>query len=339
MFREIVYGVLIGLFIVFLLLFLVGTFVSLKSSKESVQPSSTSQYENTASINFSYATTTATISGYTLEVVPAVPTEPNWPIFIESVRILKGDKVLFKINQQTAGIIPFGKVKRVGDWPDTEILHTAEDFATHSIIDVDGDGTPELAFIEYDGGNGGGDHYNAHVIRLSDPVSVLWEQEPHEGMSTFVDLGKGALKIAIIDTTFGYWETDGASSPAEIVILGLKSGKYVPDTALMRKVPPNDKEIEVEAARWKGVSWGTATGAICENDSCVVPWAYALELIYSGNAESAKKYVDLAYHSESHSPFNSKKDFLKKFAEQIMKSPYYKDLAAYMNLKTLEVSQ
>ncbi len=107
------------------------------------------------------------------------------------------------------------------------------------------------------------------------------------------------------------------------VVLSLQHGKYKADATLMRKPAPSSAEIQKMAKMI--TSWSSAAGPD-------VAWKYAIDLIYSGNIASARKYVDLAWRDSDIGEFSSKDDFWTQLTETIHKSPYYTDLSAYFGL-------
>lgn len=97
---------------------------------------------------------------------------------------------------------------------------------------------------------------------------------------------------------------------------------------MMRKIAPSQKEIESKAKNWSKDGWdgyGSEGCAIWPNMNCSVPWSYALDLLYSGNLESAKTYIDLAWHDNEQ--FKSKDIFWHELKKQITESNFYDDLS------------
>ena len=57
-----------------------------------------------------------------------------------------------------------------------------------------------------------------------------------------------------------------------------------------------------------------------------------VDLIYSGNIESARKYVDLAWRDDKSGDFKTKDIFWEELSSQIKESPYYNDLEDFFGL-------
>ncbi len=93
----------------------------------------------------------------------------------------------------------------------------------------------------------------------------------------------------------------------------------------MRKPAPSFSEIKKIADNVK--SWSSVPEAQTN-----VPWKYAIKLIYEGNINSARKYIDLAWRADATRTFKTKKIFWKDLKIQIKKSPYYNDLSSYFGL-------
>jgi len=124
-----------------------------------------------------------------------------------------------------------------------------------------------------------------------------------------------------------YWNVSYVGSPMPSVILSLKDGKYRADPFFMKEPKPTDAEIQKFAN--EVISW---SGDGSNGYPPVVAWKYALNLIYSGNIDSAKKYVDLAWKNNSPGEFKTKEGFWNELNEQIGESLYYTDLEDYFNL-------
>ncbi len=208
-------------------------------------------------------------------------------------------------------------VDGVGDW-----IKDADDLKKKAIEDITGNGIPELIIKGYSGGA----HccFHTYIIELSNPISILFDLDTGNSGIEFKDLNNdGVMELVTNEDVFAYWYTSFAASPMPEVVLSLQNGKYRADPKYMRKAVPTGKEIKAEA---DGVeSWSGAQGP-------EVTWKYAIDLIYSGNMPSAKKYVDLAWRPDIAGEFKSKEEFWRELDETIKDSPYYNDLAPFFNL-------
>jgi len=183
-------------------------------------------------------------------------------------------------------------------------------------------------------GYSGGAHCCIHnyIIELSNPLSILFDLDTGDNGIEFDDLNKdGIMEIITREDVFAYWYTSFAGSPMPRVVLSLQNGKYKADPKYMRKIAPTNKEIKEMANNLE--SWA-------ERDSIYpeIAWRiYAIDLIYSGNIASARKYVDLVWHYNDDGKFEdykfkTKKDFWEELESQTKESPCYKDLALFLNL-------
>lgn len=90
----------------------------------------------------------------------------------------------------------------------------------------------------------------------------------------------------------------------------------------MQKPAPAHSKIISEAGGWTAYGWAGSECGDKKNNSACVPWDYALDLVYSGNAKTAREYIDLAW--KPNGTFKSESDFLVEFVNQIQSSPLYK---------------
>lgn len=208
-------------------------------------------------------------------------------------------------------------VKEVGDW-----IESADDLKKKAIKDITGNGIPELILSGYSGGA----HCCSHeyIIELSNPISVLLDLNTGNYGIEYKDLNNdGIMELVTYEDTFSYWHTSFNASPSPKVVLSLQNGKYKADSKYMRQIAPTSKEIKDMASSI--VDWSGAQGP-------EVAWKYAIDLIYSGNIASAKKYVDFAWRPDNAGDFGTKEEFWKELNSQIKESAYYNDLASFFNL-------
>jgi hypothetical protein len=272
--------------------------------------------ENTIPVpeNTTIATTTTNINGYTIEFVRSsyVPDAiTNW----SKILILKDNNIVF----QTSATEDFSGfyVKDVGDW-----ITSADEIKTKALKNVTGDRVPEIVISSYSGG--------AHccsqnyIIGLTDPLHFYLNLDTGDNGIEFKDLNHdGKMEIETYEDVFAYWHTSFAASPMPQVILSLQNGVYKADASLMRQPTPSDTEIRAKAN--EVTSWSDSAGPD-------VAWKYAIDLIYSGNIVSARKYVDLAWRQNDPGDFGTKEEFWKELADTIHTSPYYADLKSYFGI-------
>jgi hypothetical protein len=179
--------------------------------------------------------------------------------------------------------------------------------------DITGDGVPDLVVAEYMGGAHGDTTYR--VFELSDRFRLLCSIETAGGH--FEDLnGDGKYEFVSMDSTFAYWHTSYAESHFPAVILQFRDGRWSLATDLMRKPAPSPDEVLLHASRVLA-KWGASA-----DDMPSGLLAYMLDLIYTGQADTARQFLNIAW--PSYRP--GKEQFLSEFREQLAKSSYWIDL-------------
>lgn len=272
------------------------------------------------------ATTTHEIRGYTIKIIENAKDGFPYNTYVE---ILKKGKRVFdmKGDEPVMMLWPMAdesKGKRIGATEDP-------DFLKEQVYDITGNDVPELMFVGYTGGAHCCDMN--YIIELTDPLRILWRLYTGDGSAVLVDLNKdGINEIKVTDDVLDYWNTGHALSPFPTVIFSLKNGSYKVDTKLMRVSAPSEPEIRAAAKKCTGDYW---SGTYRDNDdiACVPPWGYAADLIYSGNVESAKKFIDLAWTNNA--TFKSKDAFIHEFMEQLEQGRYYDKLESFLELQNL----
>ena len=306
-----------------------------QQEQRQVVPSEENGNEKTSESGSSIiTTTTAEARGYSIELtITSMQSEDEYQgkkvqyewIASSSLRIYKDNKIVYRLDDTKFW------VSSPPDEPITEeslLLETAQEFLTDAMKDFTKDNIPELGFIGFSGGA----HCCGapHIISLGQNFNLLLDDVTRfDGRTDFVDLDQDGVIEAKINsiTPFDYWHTGYANSPATDVILSFNSerGKYMVNTALMRISPPSEAEIKAQASGWTAEGW--------EGKRATAPWRYALALVFSGNAESARKYIDLAWRDNSE--FKSKEAFLDEFTAQIEESQFYPELASFLSLESL----
>ncbi len=184
--------------------------------------------------------------------------------------------------------------------------------------DITGDGIPNLVATEWTGG--------AHcclvhyIFEIGDEFRLLAVIDARDSEITrFEDLnGDSSLEIFLYDWTFAYWKYSFAYSPGATVILQYRHGAYRPAADLMYKPPPSAQELRKEATlvrgheRWTD-GWPPSS-----------MWSYMLDLMYSGHADLALHFFDMAWPPE----VPGKADFLHDFETQLANSPYWPEIQA-----------
>jgi hypothetical protein len=207
----------------------------------------------------------------------------------------------------------------------------AKDFITKALKNVTGDGTPYIAFANWLDSSTTTDklHSGLYIIGLGSTFTKLLNiQDYGDGFLGLIDNGAGKpMSLQGKDGSYHHWPSDVYYAPMPKVFLRFdeKTYSYIIDTNSMQKSSPTHIKILSEAKGWTADAWA---GSGCDESHkvdallCTTPWAYALDLIYSGNAKVAREYIDLAW--KPNNQFISEKDFLGKFTTEIQSSLYYK---------------
>ena len=211
-------------------------------------------------------------------------------------------------------------------------------------VDINGEGKKDFVFDYLSGGD---DDENTYVVYELSPQGTIHQLTAVDmyGSAVFKDLTHdGKLDIQMTDLmTWSCWQASCADSPSPTVILSWSHArqKYMPNLALMRKPPPSAAEITKQADFFKNANW-CATEPNPEGgtyDVCSIPWSYALDLVYSGNAAYVQTYLDQVWPIVSPAlvvpeyGFSSKDNFESMLREQLQKSPYYESLLILNNGK------
>ncbi len=265
------------------------------------------------------ATTTTTISGYTVELVHSSNSMDTW----SKILILKNEDIVFEndtrdfLPEESEGFSGFYTSGSDG-W-----ITNADELKSKAFKDVTGDGIPELV-LSLHSGTSFCCSLN-YIISLSYPLYAYLILFTGNSGIEFKDLNNdGIMEIVTYEDAFTYWHTSYAVYPTPRVVLSLQDNVYKLDPVYMRQPAPSDAKIRVKASEVK--SW---SGASMSD----VAWKYAVDLIYSGNMASAKKYVDLAWSKNDLTEFKTKEVFWKELIKQIQdESPYYTDLKTYFGI-------
>jgi len=268
--------------------------------------------------HYKTATTTIEVNGYQIESIRLVSNDQYETPFSSKINILKDGEYLFNSEDQER-CYAFNR----NDGETSLIDNT--DSLKRAVRDITGNSIPELLIFGWSGGA----HccYQNYIVELSNPLNILFDLDTGDNAISFEDLnGDGVMEIKTNEDIFAYWNVSYVGSPMPSVILSLKDGKYRADPTFMKNPKPTDTEIQKAAD--EVISW-SGDGS---NGYPTVAWKYALDLIYSGNINSAKIYVDLAWKNDSPGEFKTKEGFWNELNEQIKESIYYTDLEDYFNL-------
>ena len=192
--------------------------------------------------------------------------------------------------------------------------------------DVTGEGMPDAVITEWTGGA-----YccqRVHIFEIGPRFRVIGTIDV--GMtdgSPFFRLNRVPDLMAFaLDNTFLFWA--GANhpySPVPEVILRYRDGRYRVTTDLMRHSAPPTGRLRRDAAELRS-EWAGDCGVYADhqfsNFSCW--WGEPVDLIYTGHADLAWKFIDEAWPPK----VKGKAQFLKDFRKQLAKSPYWPEIRA-----------
>ncbi|MBI5728513.1 MAG: hypothetical protein HY984_02045, partial [Candidatus Magasanikbacteria bacterium] len=241
------------------------------------------------------ATTTASGGNYIFEL--ARQADSAGDTLKTSLRVLQKGQIAYAVND--ARFIALLDQPPNSHWAGE--FKNAGDIATYGLRDITGDGIPELALLGFS--NGAHCCTTAHIVELGDAPRVLMNRALGDDVKVqLIDTdGDGIMEIQTTDDVFDYWHTGHAGSPFPQVWLRFDAKKqsYIVALELMKKSAPSKATLKERADVWTSAGWEGYESALNTQEltkaGYVVPWGYALELIYSGNSEAVKEYIDLAW--------------------------------------------
>lgn len=200
-----------------------------------------------------------------------------------------------------------------------ESINLPEDINKYFIRDINKNNIPDLILGTYSGGA----HCcnDSYIIELSNPISNILNLSSFSSDIFFKDLNNdGIMEIVTSDGIFDYWHSGYSTSYRPDVILSLQNNRFKADPNFMKLPIPTDSELISKVEEFKN------GGEIFGGDSSGT-WNYVLDLIYSGNIESAIRYVDMVWNKEAENgDFKTKEEFWDELKNQIRESSYYDDL-------------
>jgi hypothetical protein len=214
----------------------------------------------------------------------------------------------FTLGQQASGD---GTVERIGDG-----------------ADITGRGYPDMIVSQWTGG--------AHccrvdyVFELRPKVRLLAKLEAQDADEAhFADIdGNGRYYYVSADFTFAYWWQSFAGSPSHPVVLRFADdsagGSYHLALDKMRRLSPTEGEWAAALARVKHEL--ELNDSNMANDLPDVLWQEVLNLLYTGHADLAWKFLAQVGPKAQQSPFPG----LSSFCSTFKTSPYWPDLRVTM---------
>ena len=201
-------------------------------------------------------------------------------------------------------------------------------------MDITGNGQSDLVISEWLGGA------NCclifHIFEIGPNFKKLGTIDAQFGDSGphFIHPDKDSkntgLAIQIHDWTFANWNTDFADSPAPKVILQFSGGAYRIAPDLMRTSDdPAASDLATPASAVRSFPGSAKGGGWPKADVSPQLWETMLDLIYSGHADAAWKFLDDAWPPK----VQGKDKFAQDFRAQLAKSPYWPAVNAMNSAK------
>jgi hypothetical protein len=173
-------------------------------------------------------------------------------------------------------------------------------------LQVGGGPGPNAIFVGFSGGV----HccYRAHLIWIEGRVHH--QEIPLAESDLKIEARSGPPSLRFSDFNFANWHAPFAASPAPPVVLAYdpRHGEYSLDPDAMRKPPPSDAALADQAA---GIR--KTYEALLGDDLDPALWSAMLDLIYTGNAGSARELLGTAWPEAK----PGKDQFLVDFTRQL----------------------
>ncbi|MGE5625032.1 MAG: hypothetical protein ACM3ZT_05740 [Bacillota bacterium] len=186
-------------------------------------------------------------------------------------------------------------------------------------MDFTGEGQPELLISEWSGGA----HccYTFHLFRLGQDfrkVQSIPLRDADESAFVRREGHKGLVLVSTDYSAFAYFPFDFAGSPAGRMFLSFQGGRFKLDTALMKANAPKPEDL-AECARLfkKSRDWRNK-----DQPQPLGLWYYATDLIYTGNADAAWKFLEAAWGGST----KDKAGYIGDYKARLRKSAYYPEL-------------
>ena len=190
-------------------------------------------------------------------------------------------------------------------------------------MDITGAGQPDLVISEYSGS--ASCCLLFHIFEIGPTFKKLGTIDAEFGDSGphFVHPDKDSkttgLAIEIHDWTFANWNTDFADSPAPKVILRFSDNAYQVAPDLMRAPVLSASDLAARADEVKNYAPSAKDGTWPHVKVSPQLWGTMLDLVYSGHADDAWKFLDDAWPAK----VQGKDAFARDFRTQLAKSKYW----------------
>jgi len=195
-------------------------------------------------------------------------------------------------------------VRKPGETP---VTLAAQSFTMRNLQVGAGPG-PNAIFVGY----AGGAHccYTVHLLWIAGEFRVqtieLFDSEVK------IESTGRTPSLSFYDFNFAYWNASFADSPAPLVVLSYDPARreYAADALAMRKPPPAADELAQQAAKLRKIYEELRPDELNSD-----LWSAMLDLIYAGNAASARSLLDQAWPPDKPDKDAFLKDFIKQLWE------------------------
>jgi hypothetical protein len=190
-------------------------------------------------------------------------------------------------------------------------------------MDITGDGQPDLVISEWLGAANCCLIFHIFEIgptfkKLGTIDAAFGDSGPHF-LHPDKDSKSTGLAIQIHDWIFANWNTDFADSPAPKIILRFSDNAYRVAPDLMRTAALSASDLATRAAAVKSYAPSAKGGEWPRAKVSPDLWGTMLDLIYSGHADDAWKFLDDAWPPK----VQGKDNFARDFRAQLAKSRYW----------------
>lgn len=190
--------------------------------------------------------------------------------------------------------------------------------------DITGDGQPDVVISEWSGG--ANCCLTIHIFEIGSTFRQIGtiaakygDTGPHFMHMDDKDSKNAGLKLQVGDWTFANWHSDFADSPAPKVILRFSDGAYRVSPDLMRSPIPSVSDLDARVAAIRTYKNNSKSKSWPGADISPTLWATMLDLIYTGHAGDAWKFLDRAWPPQ----ISGKDAFARDFRAQLKRSPYW----------------
>jgi len=216
------------------------------------------------------------------------------------------------------------RVYTLGGWSFAIGYAVDEDQPTDSVKikpgdDITGEGRPDLLVSEWSGRA----HccLTFHIFQLGADIKEIQRIPLRDADESSFVRREGRTSLVLVSndySDFAYFPFDFAGSPAGRVFLSYQGNRFKLDAGLMKANAPTAAET-TECARLfkKSRDWRNQ-----DEPQPLRLWYYATDLIYTGNADAAWKFLDAAWGGSA----ADKAQYLGDYRARLKKSVYYPQL-------------